>query len=108
MWFSTRGFMKLKLKLLTTEQLADLRRDITAALILTTEETEKRYRAALDRTDGSHGIEDARTSLMRRADYLQAARSFLWADFLWPSLPVAPDGETLSGAARSEEAATHH
>ena len=108
MWFSTRGFLKLKLKLLSLEQLTDLRRDITAALILTTEETEKRYRAALNRTDGRHGIEGARTSLMQRADYLQAARSFLWADFLWPNLPVAPDGETSTGALQPEEAATQH
>jgi hypothetical protein len=88
MWFNTRGFLRIKLKLLTLEQLVDLRRDITAALILTTEETEKRYRAALEQSGDCRGIEEARVSLAQRADYLEAARSFLWADFLWPSLPV--------------------
>jgi hypothetical protein len=108
MWFSTRGFLRIKLKLLSLEQLADLRQDITAALILTTEETERRYRAALERSDGCHGIEGARASLVQRADYLRAARSFLWADFLGPSLPAVPEGETPIPTVRSDEVATRH
>jgi hypothetical protein len=109
MLFSTRGFLKIKLKFLTHKQLADLRCDITAALILTTEETEKRYRAALERTDGCAGIEGARASLRQRADYLQAIRSFLWADFLWPSLPLGNEGAPAIRAVQfSEETASRH
>jgi hypothetical protein len=108
MWFSTRGFLRIKLKLLTQEQLADLRRDITAALILTTEEMENRYRAALQRTDGCPGIEGARAILAQRADYLQATRSFLWADFLWPSLPVGDEGKPAVSDIQTREVASHH
>ena len=108
MWFSTRGFLRIKLKLLSLEQLADLRQDITAALILTTEETERRYRIALERSQGCHDIEGARASLAQRADYLRAARSFLWADFMWTSPPVASESEMPIPAVRSDEVATRH
>lgn len=103
MWFSVRHFVKLKLKLLNIEQLTELRRDITAALILTTEETEKRYRSALEHSAALREIEEARTSLAQRADYLQATASFLWADFLWPDLPPPAKAETASRVGTPEQ-----
>jgi hypothetical protein len=84
MWFSTGWFLRVKLRLLSHEQLADLRRDMTEALILTTEEADRRCQAALERADGYSDI--ARARLTERADHLQDVLSFLWADFHWPAV----------------------
>ena len=102
MWFSARRFVKLKLKLLSLQELIDIRRNLTAALILTTEETEKRYRSAIahstpiDEVDANREIEIACTNLAQRADRLHATASLLWEDFLWPESPPRAEAKLAS------------
>ena len=101
MWFSTGMFLKIKLRLLSHQQLAELRRNMTEALILTTEEADRRCQAALERTDGCSDI--ARTRLAERADHLQDVLSFLWDDFHWPAVRSL---NQIEDAAHSEKLAS--